>query len=139
VLVHCDSTMAIEKIKNHYYNGNKIQIRRKNNTIRECLSNGAVRVYFIPTNENLADHLTKGLNKEKVQDTSSRMVSYPHFGPKNTHSNFFSISDTSQFTVFYSAIFTVLQLHILLFLSLIFLHIRPSKVPFLHYKSLESF
>jgi len=32
-------------------------------------------------------------------------MSYPHFGPKNTHSNFFSITDTFQFPVFYSAVF----------------------------------
>ena len=73
VLIHCDSTAAIAKIKNRYYNGKRRQIRRKHSTIRECISNGAVRVDFVRTNENLADPLTKGLNREKVRETSSRM------------------------------------------------------------------
>jgi len=66
VLIHCDSTAAIAMIKNRYYNGKRGQIRRKHNTIRECISNEAIRVDFVCTNENLADPLTKGLNREKV-------------------------------------------------------------------------
>ena len=77
MLIHCDSTAAIAKIKNRYYNGKRRQIRRKHSTIRECISNGAVRVDFVRTNENLADPLTKGLNREKVQETSSRMGLMP--------------------------------------------------------------
>ena len=64
VLIHCDSTAAIAKIKNRYYNGKRRQIRRKHSTIRECISNGAVRVNFVRTNENLVDPLMKGLNRE---------------------------------------------------------------------------
>jgi len=41
--------------------------------IRESISNGAVRVNFVRTNENLVNPLTKRLNREKVQDTSSRL------------------------------------------------------------------
>ena len=44
VLIHCDSTVAIAKIQNHYYNGKKRQIRRRHITIREYISTGAVRV-----------------------------------------------------------------------------------------------
>jgi len=77
VLIHCDSTAAIAKIKNRYYNGKRRQIRRKHSTIRECISNGAVRVDFVRTDENLADPLTKGLNREKVRETSSRMGLMP--------------------------------------------------------------
>lgn len=77
VLIHCDSTAAIAKIENRYYNGKRRQIRRKHSTIREYLSNGTVRVDFVRTNENLADPLTKGLNREKVANTSSRMGLMP--------------------------------------------------------------
>jgi hypothetical protein len=73
VLVHCYSTAVIAKIKNRYYNGKRQHINRKHSTIRESISNGAVRVNFVHTNENLADPLTKGLNREKFQDTSSRL------------------------------------------------------------------
>ncbi|CAB4282562.1 unnamed protein product [Prunus armeniaca] len=49
------------------------QIRRKHSTIREFLSNGAVRVDYVRSDENLADPLTKGLAREKVWKTSKGM------------------------------------------------------------------
>ena len=77
MLIHCDSIAAIAKIKNRYYNENRREIRRKHITIIDCISNGAVRVDFVRTNENLVDPLTKGLNREKVRETSSRMGLMP--------------------------------------------------------------
>jgi len=65
------------------------------------------------------------------------LVSYPHFGPKNTRSNFLYVSDYFKFTMSLSQFSTVLQTHILLFLSPIFLHLKPPKVFFLHCKSLK--
>src|SRR3954465_5613939 len=73
VLIHCDSTAAIAKIENRYYNGKRRQIRRKHSTIRNCISKGAVRVDHVRTDENLADPLTKGLAREKVYNTSYKM------------------------------------------------------------------
>ncbi|CAL8093894.1 unnamed protein product [Prunus armeniaca] len=73
VLIHCDSTAAIAKVQNHYYNGKRRQIRRKHSTIKEFLSNGAVRVDYVRFDENLADPLTKGLTREKVWKTSNGM------------------------------------------------------------------
>ena len=72
VLIHCDSTAAIAKIQNRYYNGKRRQIRRKHSTVREFLSTGSVRVDHVRTDENLADPLTKGLPREKVLKTSKR-------------------------------------------------------------------
>ena len=66
MLIHCDSTAAIAKIQNHYYNGKRRQIRHKHNTVKEFLSTGAARVNHVRTDENLADPLTKGLPREKV-------------------------------------------------------------------------
>ena len=77
VLIHCDSTAAIAKIENRYYNGKKRQIRRKHDTVREFLSTGAVRVDHVRTDDNLADPLTKGLAREKVHNTSKRMGLLP--------------------------------------------------------------
>ncbi|GKE42424.1 hypothetical protein Tco_1469708, partial [Tanacetum coccineum] len=70
VLIHCDSTAAIAKVQNCYYNGKKRQIRRKHNTIREFLTTGAIRVDHVRTDKNIADPLTKGLAREKVLNTS---------------------------------------------------------------------
>src|SRR3954462_14926404 len=77
VLIHCDSTAIIAKIENRYYNGKRRQIRRKHNTIRDCISKGAVRVDHVRTYENLAYPLTKGLAREKVYNTSYKMGLVP--------------------------------------------------------------
>ena len=73
VLIHCDSTAAIAKVQNRYYNGKKQQIRRKHSTVREYLTNGAIRVDHVRTDDNLAYPLTKGLAREKVFKTSKGM------------------------------------------------------------------
>ena len=73
VLIHCNSTAAIAKVQNRYYNGKRRQIRRKHSTIREFLFTGAMRVDNIRYDDNLADPLTKGLAKEKVYKTSKDM------------------------------------------------------------------
>ncbi|CAL2268730.1 unnamed protein product [Prunus armeniaca] len=73
VLIHYDSTTAIAKVYNRFYNSKRRQIRRKHSTIREFLSNGAIRVDFVRSDENLADPLTKGLVQEKVWKTSKGM------------------------------------------------------------------
>lgn len=77
ILIHYDSTAAIEKIENHYYNGKRRQIRRNHNIVRGCISKGSVRVDHVRTNENLADHLTKGLVREKVYNTCKKIRLMP--------------------------------------------------------------
>ncbi|KAK2408198.1 hypothetical protein QL285_043729 [Trifolium repens] len=77
VLIHCDSTAAIAKIENRYYNGKRRQIRRKHSTVRDLLTKGAVRVDHVRTDDNLADPLTKGLAREKVYNTSVKMGLMP--------------------------------------------------------------
>lgn len=77
MLIHFDNTTSIANIKNHYYNGKRQQMRQKHSTIREFLSNRAVKVDFVCVDENLADPLTEGLTREKFQNTSSRMGLMP--------------------------------------------------------------
>ena len=73
VLIHYDSTAAISRVQNRYYNGNSRHIRRKHSTVRQYLSTGAVRVDYVQSSRNLAYPLTKGLAREKVWDTSKGM------------------------------------------------------------------
>ncbi|CAL8993404.1 unnamed protein product [Prunus brigantina] len=72
-LAMANEEAAIAKVRNRYYNGKRRQIRRKHSTTREFLSNGAVRVDYVRSDENLADPLTKGLAREKVWKTSKGM------------------------------------------------------------------
>ena len=65
------------------------------------------------------------------------VLSYPHFGPKNTRSNFLSVSDYFKFTMSILQFSTVLQTHIVLSLSLNFLAYKTIQNVFLHSKSLK--
>lgn len=75
VLIHCDCILAISKVHDWYYNGNRRQIRRKHSTIRGFLSTRVVRVdhVYVRTEDNIAHHLTKGLARDKVWKTSNGM------------------------------------------------------------------
>ena len=50
ILIHCDSTAAIAKVQNRYYNG-----KSKHDTIREFLTIGVVMVDYVRSDDNLAD------------------------------------------------------------------------------------
>ena len=76
-LIHYDSTTTIAIIDNRYYNGSKCQIRRKHNNVRNYISKGVVRVDRECTDENLAYPLIKGLAREKVHNTSSKICIMP--------------------------------------------------------------
>ncbi|GJX51285.1 hypothetical protein Tco_0278130 [Tanacetum coccineum] len=77
VLIHCDSTAAIAKVQNRYYNGKKRKVRQKYNTIREFLTTGAIKVDHVRIDKNIADPLTKGLARENVLNTSKGMGLIP--------------------------------------------------------------
>ena len=73
ILIHCDSTAAIGRVKNRYYNGNTRSIRRKHNTVQSYLSSGIITVDYIKFNDNLVDPFTKALAKDRVWNTSRGM------------------------------------------------------------------
>ena len=73
VLIHCDSTTAIGRVKNRYYNSKSIPIRRKHSIVRSYLSGGIITVDYIKSNDNLADPFSKVLAKERVWNTSKGM------------------------------------------------------------------
>ena len=73
ILIHCDSTAAIGRVKNRYYNGKSIPIRRKHSTVRSYLSGGIITVDYIKSNDNLANLFTKALAKDRVWNTSRGM------------------------------------------------------------------
>ena len=69
ILIHCDNTAAIGRVKNHYYNGKSKFIRRKHNTVQSYLSSGTITVNYIKSNDNLVDPFTKTLAKDRVWNT----------------------------------------------------------------------
>ncbi|KAJ9567517.1 hypothetical protein OSB04_003483 [Centaurea solstitialis] len=71
--IHCDSMAALTRAKNQIYNGKSRHIRRHHNTLKDLLKNGIISIDYIKSKENIADPLTKGLNREQVIFTSMGM------------------------------------------------------------------
>ena len=55
------------------YNGKSRHIRRRNNTIKQLLSNGVISLDYVKSKENIVNPLTKGLNRELVETSLKGM------------------------------------------------------------------
>ena len=73
ICIHCDSQSAIGRAQSNMYNGKSRHIRRRHNTIRQLLSTGVISVDYVKSKDNIADPLTKGLNRELVEKSSRGM------------------------------------------------------------------
>ena len=73
ICIHCDSQSAIGRAQSHMYNGKSRHIRRRHNTIRQLISTGVITVDYVKSKDNIADPLTKGLNRELVEKSSKGM------------------------------------------------------------------
>ena len=73
ISIHCDSQSAIGRAQNVMYNGKSRHIRRRHNTIRQLISTRVISVDYVKSKDNIADPLTKGLNRELVEKSSRGM------------------------------------------------------------------
>ena len=55
------------------YNDKSRHICRRHNTIRQLLSTGVISMDYVKSRDNIADPLTKGLNRELVKKSSRGM------------------------------------------------------------------
>ena len=55
------------------YNGKSRHIRRRHNTIRKLISTGIISIDYVRSKDNIADPLTKGLNRDLVEKSSKGM------------------------------------------------------------------
>ena len=70
---YCDSQSAIGRAQSSTYNGKSIHICRRHNTIKQLHSTGVISIDYVKSKDNIADLLTKGLNKELVEKSSKGM------------------------------------------------------------------
>ena len=68
ICIHCDSQSAISIIQNSMYNGKSRNIHRKHNTTRQILSTEVISLNYVKSKGNIVDPLTKGLNRELVEN-----------------------------------------------------------------------
>ncbi|RVW85618.1 Retrovirus-related Pol polyprotein from transposon TNT 1-94 [Vitis vinifera] len=73
ICIHCDSQSVLGRAQSNMYNGKSRHIRRRHNTIRQLLSTGVISVDYVKSKDNIADPLTKGLNRELVEKSSRGM------------------------------------------------------------------
>ena len=73
ICIHCDSQSAIGRAQNSMYNGKCRHIRRRHNTIKQQLSTRVISIDYVKSKDNIADPLTKGLNRELVGKSSKGM------------------------------------------------------------------
>ena len=71
--IHCDSQSAIGRAQSTMYNGKSRHIRRRHSSIRQLISTGIITIDYIPSKDNIADPLTKGLPREVVEKSSRGM------------------------------------------------------------------
>ena len=73
ILIYCNNTATIGKVKNRYCNGKSKPIRRKHSIVRSYLRSGIIIMDYIKSNDNLAYPFTKASAKDRVWNTSRGM------------------------------------------------------------------
>ena len=73
ICIRCDNQSAIGRAQNNIYNCNSRHILRRHNTIRQLLSTVVISLNYVKSNDNIANPLTKGLNRELVEKSSRGM------------------------------------------------------------------
>ncbi|GJT71993.1 hypothetical protein Tco_1031279 [Tanacetum coccineum] len=61
IFIRCDSAATLAKAYSHMYNGKSRHLGVRHSMIRELITNRVVSIEFVRSQQNLADHLTKGL------------------------------------------------------------------------------
>ena len=62
--IYCDDKTAIFRALSDCYNGKSRQIRLKHNHVKILLEDGIISLQYVKSKLNLADPLSKGLDKE---------------------------------------------------------------------------
>ncbi|GKB17600.1 zinc finger, CCHC-type containing protein [Tanacetum coccineum] len=61
ISIHCDSAATLAKAYSQRYNGKSRHLGVRHSMIRELIMNGVISIEFVRSQQNLTDHLTKGL------------------------------------------------------------------------------
>ncbi|RVW42655.1 hypothetical protein CK203_098274 [Vitis vinifera] len=77
VSMRCDSQCTIAKNKSKIFNGKNEHIRLRHNIVQELLEIRVISLEFVRLELNLANPLTKPLNKKLVEETSRWMRLMP--------------------------------------------------------------
>ena len=93
VSIHCDCQAAIARVKSKIYNGKSRHIRLRHNFVKQLLESGVVTLDYVKSELNLADPLTKPLNRRLVVNTSRGMGLMPRTKDKSDGNLTYVIGD----------------------------------------------
>ncbi|GJY63052.1 zinc finger, CCHC-type containing protein [Tanacetum coccineum] len=66
ISIRCNGAATLAKAYNQIYNGKSRHLGVRHSKIRELITKGVISIEFVRSQQNLADHLTKGLAKDLV-------------------------------------------------------------------------
>ncbi|GJY38198.1 zinc finger, CCHC-type containing protein [Tanacetum coccineum] len=73
ISILCDSAATLAKAYSQMYNGKFRHLGARHSMIRELITNGVVSIELLRSQQNLADHLTKGLARDLVLKSAEWM------------------------------------------------------------------
>ena len=74
IFIHCDSQSTIGRLQNNMYNGKSRHIHCRHNITKQLLSTAVISLDYVKSKDNIADPLTKRLNRELVEKSSKGVV-----------------------------------------------------------------
>ncbi|GJW09012.1 zinc finger, CCHC-type containing protein [Tanacetum coccineum] len=73
ISICCDSVATLAKAYSQMYNGKSRHLGVRHIMIRELITNGVVSIEFVRSQQNLVDHMTKGLARDLVIKSAKGM------------------------------------------------------------------
>uniref|UniRef100_A0A2N9HPB4 Retrovirus-related Pol polyprotein from transposon TNT 1-94-like beta-barrel domain-containing protein n=1 Tax=Fagus sylvatica TaxID=28930 RepID=A0A2N9HPB4_FAGSY len=73
ISLYCDSESTMSKAHSKVYNGKSRHISLRHEYVRQLIVDGIITIVFVRSSKNLADPFIKGLSRDLVKSTSSRM------------------------------------------------------------------
>ncbi|GJW78090.1 zinc finger, CCHC-type containing protein [Tanacetum coccineum] len=73
ISIRCDSAATLAKAFSQMYNGKSRHLGVRHNMIHELIINEVIYIEFVRSQQNLADHLTKGLARDLVLKSTEGM------------------------------------------------------------------
>lgn len=70
ISIKCDSEATLAKAYSQVYNGKSRHLGVRHSMVRELIMRGVISVEYVRTQQNLADHLTKGLSRDLVRGSA---------------------------------------------------------------------
>ncbi|GJU83896.1 hypothetical protein Tco_1291442 [Tanacetum coccineum] len=73
ISIRCNSAATLAKAYNQMYNGKSRHLGVRHRMIHELVTNGVISIEFVSSQQNLVDHLTKGLARDLVIKSTEGM------------------------------------------------------------------